>query len=207
MIPEMPPDDGRTPAPPPPHWHGQPWPLLAASVDGGGPWDQPNPWKYFWGTVGAVPGYEGGRRIAVDTEAARPWGTLLLGPPWLRGGPSTRFWAGGAVAGWPGRIGPPYEPQSQPPPVDLGTGILEALPYANIAQAPNPPPAESNDGDLATMAQEILDALSQDPFLTDFIPSRQWSTLGALPEAVQHPEDTLLQEYIDKGIPVHTGPA
>ena len=50
---------------------------------------------------------------------------------------------------------PPLRAMAQiiyrPPPslVDFGPGILEVLPYANIAQAPYPPPVDSNAEDLA----------------------------------------------------------
>ena len=60
--------------------------------------------------------------------------------------------------------------------------------------------------DTAT-AKKTLEALTQAPFLTAFVASRQWGTLGALSEAVRHPEAPLLQKYVDKVIPVHTGPA
>ena len=40
--------------------------------------------------------------------------------------------------------------------VDFGPGIMEALTYANIAQAPYPPPVESNSEDLAATAWETL---------------------------------------------------
>ena len=53
----------------------------------------------------------------------------------------------------------------------------------------------------------MLEAPRQAPYLTDFIASKQQITLGALPEAFQHPALTLLQEYVDKGILVHMGPA
>ena len=43
--------------------------------------------------------------------------------------------------------------------------------------------------------------------MTAFIASRQRSTLGLLPEAILHPAAPLIQEYVEKGILVHTGPA
>ena len=42
--------------------------------------------------------------------------------------------------------------------------------------------------------------------MTAFIASRKRSTLGALPEAAIHLAAPLLQEYAEKGIPVHTDP-
>ena len=49
------------------------------------------------------PGHERGRRIDINREAVRPWRILLLGQLRIRGGPGTRFQAGGNIAGQPGR--------------------------------------------------------------------------------------------------------
>ena len=57
---------------------------------------------------------------------------------------------------------------------------------------------------LVTTARETLESLEKPLYLTSFIASRQRGTLGALPEAVQHPEEPLLQKYVDKSIPLHT---
>ena len=53
----------------------------------------------------------------------------------------------------------------------------------------------------------MLEALTQASPLTDFISSRQRSTMGALPEVFQHPAAHLPCKYIDESIMVHTGPS
>ena len=53
-----------------------------------------------------------------------------------------------------------------------------------------------------TTAKEIRQSAS----LEAFIASKQRSTLGALPELVTHPAATLLQSYVEEGIPITTGP-
>ena len=74
------------------------------------------------------------------------------------------------------------------------------------AQAPYPPPVDSTTDDLAATdkatAREILEALS----LMSFLASKQRKILGGLPEGVKHPAADLLREYVEKGIPAHTGP-
>ena len=51
-------------------------------------------------------------------------------------------------------------------------------------------------------AREILNA----PSLLLFLASKQRNTLGGLPEGVKHLAAALLQTYVEKGIPAHTGP-
>ena len=79
--------------------------------------------------------------------------------------------------------------------------------YSNMAQAIYPHPVELNVDKLASTAQEKLEALKQAPSLTAFISSRQWRTMGALPEAARHLSEPLMREYVYKGILVHTGPS
>ena len=83
---------------------------------------------------------------------------------------------------------------------------MDVLPHTKIEQAPYPPPVESSANDMVATERETLEALRQAPYLKDFIPSRQQSTLGALSKEVQHPAATLLQEYLEKEILVHIGP-
>ena len=66
--------------------------------------------------------------------------------------------------------------------------IREDLPYANMAQATYPSPVEPSANDLAATAWKKLEVLKPPPYLTAFISSIQYSTLGALPEPVQHLE-------------------
>ena len=90
----------------------------------------------------------------------------------------------------------------------FGTGILGALPFANMAQSPYPPLGGGLSVDkLAAMEQETLEVLKQASFLIDFIASRQQSTLNLIMEEVQNPAATLLWKYVYKGILVHTRPA
>ena len=51
-------------------------------------------------------------------------------------------------------------------------------------------------------AEEICQAAS----LQDFISSKKRIILGALLEAVSQPAATLLQYYVEEGIPTSTGP-
>ena len=39
-----------------------------------------------------------------------------------------------------------------------------------------------------------------------FLASKQRKTLGGLPEGVKHPVADLLKNYVEEGIPAHTGP-
>ena len=84
---------------------------------------------------------------------------------------------------------------------------MDSLPYAKMSQALYPPSMNLSVNILEATAQTTLEDLTQDPSLTDFIVSRQRGTLGTLPDLVRHPEATLLQEYVEKGILVHMGPA
>ena len=90
--------------------------------------------------------------------------------------------------------------------VSFGPGTLEAMPYEDLPQAPYPPPAVSEADDLASTARTTAKKIRQVASLEDFIASKQQSTLEALPAAVTHPAATLLQSYVDEGIPVNTGP-
>ena len=77
----------------------------------------------------------------------------------------------------------------------------------NMEQAPYPPLGDPSVDNIAVTAQETLEALKQAHSLRAFIDSRQRSTLGTLPGAVQHPEEPLIRKYVDEGIPLHTVPA
>ena len=88
----------------------------------------------------------------------------------------------------------------------FGPGIAEALPYTTTAQAPYPPPVDSQTDDVSATskatAREILNA----PSLLLVLTSKQRNTLGGLPKRVKHPVADLLQTYVEEGIPAHTGP-
>ena len=58
---------------------------------------------------------------------------------------------------------------------------------------------------LTETAKETTKELHREPYLLDFIASRQWGTLGMLLEAVLRPKAALIQTYIEEGILVHTG--
>ena len=67
-------------------------------------------------------------------------------------------------------------------------------------------PALSEVDYLASTARTTATEIRQAAPLEDFIASKQQITLGALSEAVTHPAATLLQSYVEEGIPVNTGP-
>ena len=90
-----------------------------------------------------------------------------------------------------------------PPNVDFDPGIMESLPYSNMAQAPYPPPVDLIANNLAAMAREMLEALTQAPSLTASIAFCQRSTLRALPEAFQHLSAPLLRKYIYEVTIIH----
>ena len=96
---------------------------------------------------------------------------------------------------------------SPPPNVEFGPKIMEALPYANMAQKIYPPPVELSVNNLASTTAKTLEELKHSPSLTAFIAARQRGALGALLEAVRHSAAPLLWKYVAEGIPVHTGPA
>ena len=100
---------------------------------------------------------------------------------------------------------PPVAP-TPPTTVSFGLSILEALPYADLLQAPYPPPDISEADDLASTVRITAKEIRQAASLQAFIASKQRSTLGALPEAVTPLAATLLQSYVEEGIPATTGP-
>ena len=75
---------------------------------------------------------------------------------------------------------------------------MSQVPYA-------PPVAPSADGILAT-AKETAEEIHLTPSLLAFIALRQRGALGTLPEELLHPEDALLQSYVEERILVNTGP-
>ena len=62
-------------------------------------------------------------------------------------------------------------------------------------------------GTLTSMARKTAENMKHAPSVIAFIASRQWVTLGALPEELWNPEVYLLQEYVDEGTPIQKGPA
>ena len=102
----------------------------------------------------------------------------------------------------------PAPPIYPPPPtsVSFGPVTLEDLTYANLPQVPYPPPAIYEVDDLALTARTTAEEIRQAALLQAFLAPNQRRTLGALPETVTHPEDTLLQYYAEEGIPADTGP-
>ena len=75
-----------------------------------------------------------------------------------------------------------------------------------MAQATYPPPVATSRDDLAATAKSTSRELHLAPSLLVFLASKQRKTLGTLPEAAWHPEASLLNSYIEEGIPVHTVP-
>ena len=75
-----------------------------------------------------------------------------------------------------------------------------------MAQAPYPYLVEQSVDNIAGMAQEMLEYLTQDPSLKAVTVSMQQGTLRYLPAAVHHLAVPLLRKYVDKGILVHMGP-
>ena len=100
----------------------------------------------------------------------------------------------------------PSLPVAPTPPtsVSFGPGILEALSYVDLPQAPYPPPVISEVDDLASTARTVAEEIRQKASLQALIASKQRSTLGALPATVTHPSATLLQSYVEEGIPAYT---
>ena len=78
--------------------------------------------------------------------------------------------------------------------------------YAELLQAPSPPLDISKSYDLAFTAKNTSKDIRQAASLQAFIDSKKKITLGALPEAVTHPAATLLQSYVEEGIPDTIGP-
>ena len=76
--------------------------------------------------------------------------------------------------------------------VSFGSGIIDALTYANQPQVPYPTPAISKADELTSTARTTAKEIRQAASLQALIASKQQSTLGALPEAVTHPAATLL---------------
>ena len=76
-----------------------------------------------------------------------------------------------------------------------------------MAQAPYPTHVELSGDNIVSTARSTEEVLTKAPSLTASILSRDQGTLGALLEAVRQPASTLLQDYLDKDIAVHTGPA
>ena len=104
---------------------------------------------------------------------------------------------------------PALDPPVTPTPltsVYLRLGIIVAPPYADIVQAPYPPPSIYKAGDLELTARDNGVDIRQATSLRDFISYKQRRTLGALPEAVSHPAATLLWSYMEEGIPANIGP-
>ena len=75
-----------------------------------------------------------------------------------------------------------------------------------MARTPYPPQTDPPTKNLTSKAKTMANYLACAPSLVDFIASQQKITLMALPEAVLRPAATLLQNYVEEGIPVHTGP-
>ena len=84
-------------------------------------------------------------------------------------------------------------------------GILEAMPYADLPQAPSPPLSISEADDFVSTARTTAKEIRQAVSLQDFFVAKQQITLGALPEVVTHPAAILLQSYLEEGIPFTTG--
>ena len=75
-----------------------------------------------------------------------------------------------------------------------------------LEQAPYRPPAISEVDDFTATARATTLDIRQAASLQAFVTSKQQITLRALPEAVTHPAATLLQYYVEEGIPANTGP-
>ena len=99
-------------------------------------------------------------------------------------------------------------PPTSTPPSDIyfGTWIYKDLPYENLSKASYPLTSMQEADDLTSTSKSTSEAICQAPSLLDFIVSYQRGTLGALPESVLHPTASLLQSYIEEGIPDSTGP-
>ena len=86
----------------------------------------------------------------------------------------------------------------------FGPGISDALPYDTMAQAPYPPPAADPTDDLAATPKATASEIISVPSLLSFLASKQWKTLGSLSEGIRYPSASLIQSYIEEGIPTYT---
>ena len=100
---------------------------------------------------------------------------------------------------------PPIPNVHLPPNVLFGNGIEEALPYSEMVQAPYPPMLEPSADNIAAMIKSTNKELTRAPPLLAFIVSQQQGMSGVLSEAVIHTTSSILQNYIEEGIPFHTG--
>ena len=89
--------------------------------------------------------------------------------------------------------------------VDFAQGIKEALPYANMEQAPYPPPAATSLDNIEATSKATTEEIHRAPSLLTFIDLWQRGTLATITAAVLHPTAALLQSYIEEGILVKEG--
>ena len=100
---------------------------------------------------------------------------------------------------------PLLPPAPRPSSEAFGPGITEALPYATTGQAPYPLPVAPLTDKLAATAKATVREILIAPSILSFLASKQRKTLRGLPKGVMYLAADLILDYIEDGIPAHTG--